>query len=200
MATVKIIGAKPGSLELALPDINPSVLFDVVQWQLAKRRAGTASTQTRATVSRTGKKLYSQKGTGNARHGDRASPIYVGGGAAFGPKPRNYDYALPKKVRALGLKMAIADRVSEGNVHAVDGFGLTDGKTKSFIAWAKANGLDGSQRVFLVTNDDNARRGARNLPWVTPVKAAGLNVYDILRHEVLVVDASALEVYKGGAE
>lgn len=192
MATINVVGKNPSTVELQLPEAKTHVLYEVVNWQLAKRRRGTASTQTRAEVSRTGKKLYSQKGTGNARHGDRAAPIYVGGGAAFGPKPRDYSYTLPKKVRKLGLAMAVSSRVAEGKVLAVDGFEL-DGKTKGFVAWARQNGLDGSERVFLVTNDQNAIRAAKNLPWVTAVKAAGLNTYDILRHQQLVADKSVLE-------
>ncbi len=196
MAKVNVIGQNPGTLELGLVVVKTHVLYEVVNWQLAKRRAGTASTKTRATVSRTGKKLYSQKGTGNARHGDRGSPIYVGGGVAFGPKPRDYGYTLPKKVRKLGLRMAISSRAADGKVVAVNGFGL-DGKTKGFVAWAKQNGMDGSERVFLVTDDENTLRAARNIPWVTPVKVAGLNVYDVLRHERLLIDAAALSSYEG---
>jgi large subunit ribosomal protein L4 len=199
MPTVQVVGQNPGSLELTLPKPKTHVLYEVVNWQLAKRRRGTASTQTRAEVSRTGKKLYSQKGTGNARHGDRAAPIYVGGGAAFGPKPRDYSYTLPKKVRKLGLQMAVSDRVSEGKVIAVSGFAL-DGKTKGFLAWAKQNGLDGSARVFLVTDDELVLRAARNLPWVTPVKSAGMNVYDILKHDYLVADKDVLEAVAIGAK
>ena len=198
MPSVQIIGQNPGMLELSLPKPKTHVLYEVVNWQLAKRRRGTASTQTRAEVSRTGKKLYGQKGTGNARHGDRAAPIYVGGGAAFGPKPRDYEYTLPKKVRKLGLQMAVSDRVGEGKAFAVSGFGL-DGKTKSFIDWAAKNGMDGSARVFLVTDDELVLRAARNLPWVTPVKAAGLNVYDILKHDILVADKAVLEAVANGA-
>jgi large subunit ribosomal protein L4 len=195
IATFSVIGQNPGSLEVALPEVKQHVMFDVVTWQLAKRRAGTASTKTRANVSRTGKKKYSQKGTGNARHGDGAAPIYVGGGTAHGPHPRDYSYTLPKKVRKLGLAMAVADRAEQGKVVAVDGFGL-EPKTKSFLAWAKANGMDGSERVFLVTDDENALRAARNLIWVTPVKTAGLNCYDVLRHERLLIDRAALEACK----
>jgi large subunit ribosomal protein L4 len=195
MPTFSVIGQRPGTIEVALPEVKQHVMFDVVTWQLAKRRAGTASTKTRANVSKTNKKLYSQKGTGNARHGDRAAPIYVGGGTAHGPHPRDYSYTLPKKVRKLGLAMAVADRAEQGKVVAVDGFGL-EPKTKSFLAWAKANGMDGSERVFLVTDDANVLRAARNLIWVTPVKTAGLNCYDVLRHERLLIDRAALEACK----
>lgn len=193
MAQINVIGKNGGrSIDLDLPEVNPHVLHEVVTWQLAGRRRGTASTKTRAEVSRTGKKMYSQKGTGNARHGDRSVPTFVGGGVAFGPKPRSYSYALPRKVRQLGLAMALADRQQQGKLTAVDGFGL-DGKTKSFVSWAKDNGLDGSERVLIVTDDELTRRAARNVAWATVLPVAGLNAYDILRHERLVIDAVALE-------
>ncbi|KEF35676.1 50S ribosomal protein L4 [Deinococcus sp. RL] len=202
MAQINVIGSRGGrSIDLDLPEVNPHVLHEVVTWQLAGRRRGTASTKTRAEVSKTGKKMYSQKGTGNARHGDRSVPTFVGGGVAFGPKPRSYAYTLPRKVRQLGLAMALADRQQQGKLVAVDGFDL-DGKTKSFVAWAKQNGMDGSERVLIVTDDELTRRAARNVAWVTVLPVAGLNVYDILRHERLVVDAVALEPAQdeGGAE
>lgn len=193
MAQINVIGSRGGrSIDLELPEVNPHVLHEVVTWQLAGRRRGTASTKTRAEVSKTGKKMYSQKGTGNARHGDRGVPTFVGGGVAFGPKPRSYAYTLPRKVRQLGLAMALADRQNTGKLVAVDGFDL-DGKTKSFVAWAAQNGLDGSERVLIVTDDEMTRRAARNVAWATVLPVAGLNVYDILRHERLVIDAVALE-------
>jgi large subunit ribosomal protein L4 len=192
MAQINVVGQNARTIELDLPDANKHVLHQVVVWQLAKRRQGSANTKTRAQVSKTGHKMYGQKGTGNARHGDRAAPTFVGGGTAFGPKPRNYAYTLPKKVRRLGLAMALSDRQQEGNLIAVDGFGL-DGKTKSFLGWAAQNGLDGTQSVFLVTDDAMTRRAARNVPWITALPVAGLNVYDIMRHDRLVIDAIVLE-------
>ncbi|GAA4016774.1 50S ribosomal protein L4 [Deinococcus rubellus] len=193
MAQINVVGNNARTIQLELPKANPNLLHEVVTWQLAKRRAGTASTKTRTQVSATSKKMYSQKGTGNARHGDRGAPNFVGGGVAFGPKPRSYAYSLPKKVRQLGLAMALSDRSEQGKLLAVDGFGLSDHKTKGFVSWAKDNGMDGSERVFLVTDDAVVRRAARNLPWVTALPVAGLNVYDILRHERLVIDAAVLE-------
>ena len=200
MAQINVIGQNGGrSIELNLPEVNPHVLHEVVTWQLAGRRRGTASTKTRAEVSRTGKKMYSQKGTGNARHGDRSVPTFVGGGVAFGPKPRSYSYTLPRKVRQLGLAMALADRQSSGKLLAVDGFGL-DGKTKGFVTWAAANGMDGGERVLIVTDDAQTRLAARNVAWATVLPVAGLNVYDILRHERLVIDAVALEPAQASAD
>lgn len=193
MAQINVIGKNGGrTIDLELPEVNTNILHDVVTWQLASRRRGTASTKTRAQVSKSGKKMYSQKGTGNARHGDRGVPTFVGGGVAFGPKPRSYGYTLPRKVRQLGLAMALADRQDSGKLIAVDGFDL-DGKTKSFVSWAAQNGLDGSERVLIVTDDAQTRQGARNVAWATVLPVAGLNAYDILRHDRLVIDAVALE-------
>ncbi|MFC4424768.1 50S ribosomal protein L4 [Deinococcus navajonensis] len=193
MAQINVIGKNGGrTIDLELPEVNTGILHDVVTWQLASRRRGTASTKTRAQVSKSGKKMYSQKGTGNARHGDRSVPTFVGGGVAFGPKPRSYGYTLPRKVRQLGLAMALADRQDSGKLVAVDGFDL-DGKTKSFVSWAAQNGMDGSERVLIVTDDVQTRQAARNVAWATVMPVAGLNAYDILRHERLVIDAVALE-------
>ncbi|RJF71884.1 50S ribosomal protein L4 [Deinococcus cavernae] len=202
MAQIDVIGKNGGrKIDVELPEVNKGVLHDVVTWQLANRRRGTASTKTRAEVARTGKKMYSQKGTGNARHGDRTVPTFVGGGVAFGPKPRSYGYTLPKKVRQLGLAMALASRQQEGKLLAVDGYDLTDAKTKSFIGWASSNGLDGNEKVLLVTDNEQVRLAARNVAWVSVLPVAGVNVYDILRHDRLVIDAAALEpMNEEGAE
>lgn len=200
MAQINVIGKNGGrTIDLELPEVNSGVLHDVVTWQLASRRRGTASTKTRAQVSATGKKMFSQKGTGNARHGDRSVPTFVGGGVAFGPKPRSYGYTLPRKVRQLGLAMALAARQDEGKLVAVDGFDV-DGKTKNFVSWAAQNGMDGSERVLIVTDDAQTRQAARNVIWATVMPVAGLNAYDILRHERLVIDAIALEPAQEGEE
>lgn len=196
MAQINVVGQNTRTIELDLPQANPHVLHEVVTWQLAKRRQGSASTKTRAEVSASGKKMYSQKGTGNARHGDRSVPGFVGGGVAFGPKPRSYAYTLPKKVRQLGLAMALSSRLEAGKLLAVDGYNFDDGKTKSFVSWAKEHGLDGSESVFVVTDNESVLRAARNLSWVTALPVAGLNVYDILRHDRLVIDALVLEPAK----
>lgn len=185
--TLSVIGSER-KVTLDLPEPQAHVLHEVVSWQLAKRRRGTASTKTRGTVSGTTRKMYPQKGTGRARHGSFKAPIFVGGGIAFGPLPRDYSYTLPKKVRQLGLAMALADRANNGKLTLVESFNI-NGKTKEFVRWAKEHGLDGSERVLLVTDDALARRAARNLPWVDVLPRNGLNVYDILRADRLVMDA-----------
>ena len=189
--TVNVIGSGR-QLTLDLPEPKVAVLHEVVSWQLAKRRRGTAASKTRANITGSTAKIYPQKGTGRARHGSRKAPIFVGGGTAFGPHPRDYSYTLPKKVRKLGLKMAIAARAEEGKLTLVDGFDIS-GKTKEFVAWATNNGFDGSERVLLVTDNEMARRAAKNLSWVNVLPKVGLNAYDILRSDHLIADASLFE-------
>ncbi len=189
--TVEVVGTKR-TVQLDLPEPQENVLHEVVRWQLAKRRRGTAVTKTRGKVRGSTAKIYPQKGTGRARHGSRKAPIFVGGGTVFGPEQRNYDYPLPKRVRRLGLHMALAARAQEGKLKLVDSFGV-EGKTKEFVAWASQHGFDGSERLLVVTDDDMARRAARNLPWVDVLPVRGLNVYDILRSDAVVADAAIFE-------
>lgn len=189
--TLDVVGSGR-KVTLDLPEPKAHVLHEVVSWQLSKRRRGTAATKSRGLVAGTTAKMYPQKGTGRARHGSRKAPIFVGGGTTFGPQPRDYSYSLPKRVRRLGLNMAIADRANDNKLTLVDSFDIS-GKTKAFVAWAKEHGFDGSERVLLVTDDALVRRAARNVPWVSVLAAAGINVYDILRHEHLIADASLFE-------
>lgn len=189
--TLDVVGSGR-KLTLDLPEPKESVLHEVVAWQLSKRRRGTAATRTRGMMTGSTAKIYSQKGTGRARHGDRKAPIFVGGGTVFGPQPRNYGYTLPKRVRRLGLQMALAARANAGKLTLVESFGL-DGKTKQFLSWAKDHGFDGSERVLLVTDDDLARRAARNLPWVDVLQRRGLNAYDILRSDHVIADAELFD-------
>ncbi len=186
--TLDVVGSQR-TVTLDLPEPQESVLHEVVRWQLAKRRRGTARTQTRGKVTGSTAKIYPQKGTGRARHGSRKAPIFVGGGTVFGPVERDYGYTLPKRVRRLGLHMAIAARANEGKLTLVESFGL-GGKTKEFVAWAKEHGFDGDERVLLVTDDELARRAARNLPWVDVLPVRGLNVYDVLRSDAVIADAA----------
>ena len=189
--TLDVIGSGR-QLTVDLPEPKETVLHEVVSWQLSKRRRGTAQAKTRAEVVGSTAKIYPQKGTGRARHGSRKAPIFVGGGKAFGPRHRDYSYTLPKRVRRLGLQMALAARAREGKLTLVENFDI-NGKTKEFVAWAKDNGFDGKERVLLVTDNELARRAARNLPWVGVLPKKGLNVYDILRYDHLLADAAILE-------
>ncbi len=190
MYNLPVLGSNK-TVEAALPEqVKSHVLYEVVRWQLASRRRGTAATKTRGMVNFTTKKMYAQKHTGRARHGDYGAPIFVGGGTVFGPQPRDYSYTLPKKVRKLGLAMALADRAKEGKFFLVEDFQGVNGKTKEFVAWLKAHNLEGPS-ILLVTSDEKVARAARNLPKVRVLAPEGLNVYDIMRQEVLVMEASA---------
>lgn len=189
--TLDVIGSGR-KVTLDLPEPKETVLHEVVSWQLSKRRRGTAATKTRGTVSGTTAKSRPQKGTGAARHGSYKAPIFVGGGIAFGPQPRSYGYTLPKRVRRLGLGMALAARANDNKLTLVESFGI-GGKTKEFVAWAKDNGFDGAERVLVVTDDEMVRRAARNVPWVGVLPSKALNVYDILRYDRLVADAALFE-------
>ncbi len=189
--TIDVIGGSR-SVTLDLPEPKESVLHEVVTWQRAKRRQGSAATKTRGKVRGSTAKIYPQKGTGRARHGSRKAPIFVGGGTVFGPEPRDYGYTLPKRVRKLGLQMALAARANEGKLTLVESFDIS-GKTREFVAWAESHGFDGSESVLLVTDDDMARRAARNLPWVDVLPTRALNVYDVLRNEHVIADAAAFD-------
>jgi large subunit ribosomal protein L4 len=193
--TLDVVGSGR-TVTLDLPEPQESVLHEVVRWQLSKRRRGTAATKTRGHVVGSTAKIYPQKGTGRARHGSRKAPIFVGGGTTFGPQPRDYAYTLPKRVRRLGLHMALAARAQEGKLTLVESFDVS-GKTKEFVAWAKDHGFDGSERVLLVTDDELARRAARNLPWVDVLPGRGINVYDILRNQAVIADAALFDLEDG---
>ena len=174
-------------------EIHEHLLWETVKWQLAKRRAGTASTKRLGEVRGSSKKVWKQKGTGQARQGSRQAPHWVGGGSVFGPKPRDYSYQLPRKAKKLALRSALSLRVSENQLVVLDSF-ATDGKTKSVATALAALGIaQPDHKVLIVDARDNTNlvRGARNLAksqWLAP---EGLNVYDILRHETIVLTQAA---------
>jgi large subunit ribosomal protein L4 len=162
-----------------------------VKWQLAKRRAGTASTKRLGEVRGSAKKVWKQKGTGQARQGSRQAPHWVGGGSVKGPRPRSYEYDLPRKVKKAALRSALSLRASEGKVVVLDNFS-TDGKTKSVAVALAALGGNKSLIVDAKTNDKLVR-GARNLEssqWLAP---EGINVYDIMRHDTLILTQAAAQ-------
>ncbi|MBV8759160.1 MAG: 50S ribosomal protein L4 [Deltaproteobacteria bacterium] len=172
-------------------EVHEHLLWEAVKWQLAKRRAGTASTKRMGEVRGTAKKIWKQKGTGQARHGSRQAPIFVGGGSVFGPKPRDYEYDMPRKAKKAALRAALSLRASEQKIVVLDNF-TTDGKTKSVAAALKTIG---SAKVLIVDakTNENLVRGAKNLAksqWLAP---EGLNVYDILRHDTLVLTKDAAQ-------
>lgn len=162
------------------------IMARVVNWQLAKRRAGTHKVQISSEVTRTGSKLYRQKGTGNARHGSGASNIFRGGGVAHGPVVRDHGYSLQKKVRALGLRSALSAKARDGKLVIVDAL-KSDGKTASLRGKLVKMGLENVLIIGGAELDEKFKRAASNLPCVDVLPQAGVNVYDILRREVLVL-------------
>ncbi|MGV3512620.1 MAG: 50S ribosomal protein L4 [Novosphingobium sp.] len=168
------------------------ILHRVVTWQLENRRGIARKARERSDVARTGKKFGNQKGGGTARHGDRAAPIFIGGGKAHGPRVREFNISLNKKVRALGLKMALSSKAKAGLV-VVDSLDI-DAKTKALVGQlAKANW---GKKVLVIDGDavnDNFAKAARNIVGVNVLPAIGANVYDILKHDTLVLTRSAVE-------
>uniref|UniRef100_A0A7V4GAB8 Large ribosomal subunit protein uL4 n=1 Tax=Desulfobacca acetoxidans TaxID=60893 RepID=A0A7V4GAB8_9BACT len=172
-------------------EIKPHLLHEVVVWQRACRRAGTASTKTRGEVSGGGRKPWRQKGTGRARVGSIRSPLWRGGGTVFGPKPRSYAYTLPKKVRRAALKMALANKLAAGKLVVLEDFPYTEPKTKNFVQVMKNFDL-GKTLVIVAEPHQVLEKSARNVPEVQVLPAAGLNVYDLLRYDHLVLLSPAV--------
>ena len=169
------------------------ILHRMVAWQLAKRQAGTHKTKGRSEIALTGKKFVKQKGSGGARHGDRKAPQFRGGGKAFGPVVRSHAFDLPKKVRALALRHALSSKAKSDNLIVLDTAKLAEPKTKvAKDAFAKL-GLTSVLVIDGVELDQNFALAARNLPKVDVLPVQGINVYDILRHEKLVLTKAALE-------
>jgi large subunit ribosomal protein L4 len=172
---------------------RPDILQRCVTWQLAKRRAGTHAVKNRADINRTGKKMYRQKGTGNARHGSARVNLFRGGGRAFGPTPRSHAIGLPKKVRALALKHALSAKAKDGGILVLDKVAVADGKTKALserfgkLEIVNALIVDGAEI------DANFRLAVRNIPGIDVLPIQGINVYDILRRTKLVLTRAALD-------
>ena len=192
-----IAGDQSGDIELddAVFGVEPraDILHRVVTWQLENRRGTARPARERADVNRTGKKYGKQKGGGTARHGDRKAPIFIGGGKAHGPRKRDFEQSLNKKVRALGLKMALSSKAREGLV-VVDSLELEDAKTKALVAVFGRNGWNG--KVLVIDGEsvnDGFKRAAGNLPGIDVLPAVGANVYDILNHDTLVLTKAAVE-------
>jgi large subunit ribosomal protein L4 len=189
--------AKVGDLDVPAAilggPVREHLLHEVVKSQLASRRAGTAATKTRGFVSGGGKKPWKQKGTGRARAGSSRSPIWAGGATIFGPQPRDYSYRLPRSARKAALRSVLTVRHNEGRLLVVDRLELSQPKTKEMVAALAGLGVDASALVVLPGPDDSVMRAGRNLPQVKVIALVGLNVYDVLNHEWLVVTREAFE-------
>ena len=202
MANIKIRntnGEEVGELELGdavfSAEVRPHLHWEVVRNQLANRRQGTHATKSRGMVRGTGAKAYRQKGTGNARHGNRKSNLFRGGGTAHGPHPRDYSYKVPKKVSRAALCSALSTRVGGGDLVVLDQWTPDIAKTRDAAAVLKRLGLSNAL-VVAATQNDNLDLSLRNLPNIKYIRVEGVNVFDVLKHDklVLTVDAArALE-------
>lgn len=167
-------------------EVKSEVLHEVVKMQLACRRAGTASVKRRSDVKGSTRKLYRQKGTGRARRGDIKSPVMRGGGVVFGPKPKSYAYSVPKKVRRLALKMALSSKLQSSELVVVNSIDFEAPKTKDFVNVMTALKL---KNALIITSGENANLelSSRNVASVKVLKTDGLNVYDVLKYQSLVI-------------
>ena len=197
---VQSLGGEAAGGEIELNDavfgVEPraDILHRVVTWQLEKRRGTARGARERSDVARTGKKYGKQKGGGTARHGDRRAPIFIGGGKAHGPRVRDFNPSLNKKVRALGLRMALSSKAAAGQLIVLDSLDVTEAKTK---AVREQLGNLGLGKTTLVIDGDALNvgfaQGSANLRQIDLLPAAGANVYDILKHETLVLTCAAVE-------
>ena len=196
LAVKSLDNTEVGDIELAdevfgLP-VRSDILARVVNWQLAKRRAGTHKTKGISDISGTTKKPYKQKGTGRARQGSLRSPQFRGGATIFGPVVRSHEFGLQKKVRRLGLKTALSAKQAEGKLVVIDAASIAEPKTKALRARFETLGWD-SVLIIDGAVDEGFAKAARNLPKVDVLPSVGANVYDILRRDTLVLTRAAVE-------
>ncbi|MEQ8694954.1 50S ribosomal protein L4 [Bauldia litoralis] len=195
---VTTLDGKAGE-SVALPEeifgLEPraDILQRIVRWQLSKRQAGTHKTKKRGEIRMTSAKAYKQKGTGRARHGNKAAPQFRGGGKAFGPEPRSHAHGLPKKVRALALRHALSDKVRDEKLIVLSEASLSEPKTKALAAQLAGLGLSNALIVDGAALEDNFRLAARNIPQIDVLPIQGINVYDIMRRDTLVLTKAAVD-------
>ncbi|MGD9915046.1 MAG: 50S ribosomal protein L4 [Rhizobiaceae bacterium] len=192
-----LAGAAAGEVKLSeeIFGLEPreDILARVVRWQLAKKQQGTHKTKGRAEIARTGAKMYKQKGTGRARHHSARAPQFRGGGKAHGPVVRSHEHDLPKKVRALGLKLALSAKAKSSSIIIVDELSLTQAKTKAVVESFAKLGLTNALLIGGAQIDEGFARSARNIPNIDVLPVQGINVYDIMRRGTLVLSKAAVE-------
>ena len=194
---VNLDAGQAGDIELSdeifgLPEIRTDILARMVNYQLAKRRAGTHKIKTRNEVARTGKKMYKQKGTGGARHGSRKAAQFVGGAKTHGPVVRSHAHDLTKKVRALALRHALSSKAKTGSLVVVDSLAAAEAKTKALAARFEKLGWTSALVIAGPQVGEELGRAARNIPRIDVLPDAGLNVYDVLRRDTLVLTRDAV--------
>ncbi len=175
-------------------DINKTLLHEAVNMHLASKRRGTAEAKTRSEVRGGGRKPWRQKGTGRARHGTIRSPIWVGGGVTFAPKPRDYSYKMPKKAKRKAIKSAFSSKVDEGELIVLDELNMEAPKTKTIANVLENLGVGSKVMIVTSESDLNVYRSTKNIPGVSSAIASNLNVYDILNHDYLILTQDAVSV------
>jgi large subunit ribosomal protein L4 len=170
-------------------------IWDAVKCYLANQRQGNACTKTRAEVSGTGKKPYRQKHTGRARHGSRRSPIFMGGGIVFGPRPRDYSYDIPKKLRRQALFLALTARKEQDALKVVEDFEPAEPKTKEMVKILSGLGFSGSTLMLVASATENLKRASRNIPHLTLMPARSVGTYQVLMHDRVVFTESGLKSF-----
>ena len=203
MAVVDVINCKAEKVsQVELEDnifkvpVKSNILHEVVKMQLANKRAGSASVKHRSDVSGSRRKLFRQKGTGRARRGDIKSPLLRGGGSVFGPDPRSYYYRVPKKVRKLALKMALSSKLQKDNLIVLDAFDLDKIKTKEFLSVIDVLNIT---NALIITDkkNENLELSSRNVQGIKVLRVEGINVYDILKYENVVLLESSIKFIEG---
>ncbi len=192
-------GGQVGDLDLMegvfAAEIKPGLMHDAVVAQLRGKRQGTSSTKTRNEVKGGGRKPWRQKGTGRARHGSIRSPIWVGGGITFGPKPKEYRNRLPKKVKKQALRSAFSAKVAEEKFLVLDQLSLEAPRTKNVISLLQNLKLEGEKVLLLIADrDENIYKSARNIPGVKTMVASAINIFDLLNHEYIVATKDAVSL------
>ncbi|MFZ5752950.1 MAG: 50S ribosomal protein L4 [Bacillota bacterium] len=196
VAIYNVQGAQVGEMELNDEifgiEPNEAVVHEAVVMQLASLRRGTHATKTRAEVRGGGRKPWRQKGTGRARAGTIRSPLWRKGGIVFGPKPRDYAYSIPRKKRRLAIKSVLSSKVNTGDLIVLDNLTLAAPKTKEMVQVLNNLKVDKKALIVTVDNETNVERSARNIAGVKPLAADGINVYDLLNHDKLIITKDAI--------
>lgn len=197
VAVYDMTGAKTGE-EIELNDsifgveINEAVVHQAVVMQLASQRQGTHASKTRAMVRGGGRKPWKQKGTGRARAGSIRSPLFVGGGVAFGPHPRSYKFSMPRKARRLAIKSALTAKVNDGELLIVESINFAEPKTKDVVNFLGNFEAPAKALIITADNDENVAKSSRNIPGVKAIGTIGLNVFDLLHHDKVLVTKEAV--------
>lgn len=180
-------------------EVNKRLMHDAVLNYQAKQRIGSASVKTRSEVRGGGRKPWRQKGTGRARHGTNRSPLWVGGGQVFGPRPRDYSYTMPKKARREAIKSALAAKANEGNIKVIDEFKIEAPKTREVINILENFDVSGNILIVVGTDDKMVKISAQNIPGVLAINVDEINIYDVLGSDIMIMTENALarveEVY-----